>query len=178
MFNIKFVNDWIWTADLWYWGQPLYHLNHNHCPRMKLVWMMNFHGAVLDRAYSILGRPIRKRLRPPGKPSLRRRHQGWILCPITRRPTPDRHLLRRSSFWIQGNRCLRSWGACTRSCQYSTGPSVSTSQHSGRRNHQQSKSCISQGTLSTRKTRSRSIKKRQIPQNRLQRAAGFQQEQQ
>ena len=32
MFNMNFDNDWIWTADLWYWKQPLYHLSHNHFP--------------------------------------------------------------------------------------------------------------------------------------------------
>ena len=30
MFNINFANDWIQTADLWYWKQPLYQLSHNH----------------------------------------------------------------------------------------------------------------------------------------------------
>ena len=29
MFNINFVDDWIRTADLWYWKQPLYKLSHN-----------------------------------------------------------------------------------------------------------------------------------------------------
>ena len=28
-----FADDWIWTADLWYWKLPLYQLSHNHCPR-------------------------------------------------------------------------------------------------------------------------------------------------
>ena len=39
MFNINFANDWIQTADLWYWKQPLYQLSHNHCPRTgKLMY--------------------------------------------------------------------------------------------------------------------------------------------
>ena len=29
--SIKFANDWIRTADLWFWKQPLCQLNHNHC---------------------------------------------------------------------------------------------------------------------------------------------------
>ena len=29
MFNISFVNDWIRTADLWFWKQPLYQLSHH-----------------------------------------------------------------------------------------------------------------------------------------------------
>ena len=32
MFSINFANDWIPTADLWYWKQPLYQLSHNHYP--------------------------------------------------------------------------------------------------------------------------------------------------
>ena len=31
--SIKFANDWIRTADLWYWKQLLYQLCHNHCPK-------------------------------------------------------------------------------------------------------------------------------------------------
>ena len=30
MFNMNFADDWIRTADLWYWKQPLYQLSHNH----------------------------------------------------------------------------------------------------------------------------------------------------
>ena len=37
MFNINFANDWIWTADLWSWEQPLYQLSHNHCPFNNFV---------------------------------------------------------------------------------------------------------------------------------------------
>ena len=29
---IFFADDWIQTADLWYWKRPLYQLSHNHCP--------------------------------------------------------------------------------------------------------------------------------------------------
>ena len=29
--SINFAKDWIPTADLWYWKQPLYQLSHNHC---------------------------------------------------------------------------------------------------------------------------------------------------
>ena len=30
--SINFADDWIWTADLWYWKRPLCQLSHNHCP--------------------------------------------------------------------------------------------------------------------------------------------------
>ena len=30
-----FADDWIQTADLWNWKQPLYQLSHNHCPKSK-----------------------------------------------------------------------------------------------------------------------------------------------
>ena len=30
MFNINFANDWIQTADVWYWKRPLNQLCHNH----------------------------------------------------------------------------------------------------------------------------------------------------
>ena len=30
--NIKFADDWIRTADLWYQKRPLYQLSHNHFP--------------------------------------------------------------------------------------------------------------------------------------------------
>ena len=33
-----FADDWIWTADLWNWKQPLYQLSHNHChPILKFI---------------------------------------------------------------------------------------------------------------------------------------------
>ena len=33
MFDIYiFADDWIRTANLWNWKQPLYQLSHNHCP--------------------------------------------------------------------------------------------------------------------------------------------------
>ena len=37
MFNINFANDWISTADLWYWNLPLYQLSHNHLPKKLLT---------------------------------------------------------------------------------------------------------------------------------------------
>ena len=37
IFNINFADDWIWTADLWYWKQPLYQLSHNHFPNRHIV---------------------------------------------------------------------------------------------------------------------------------------------
>ena len=30
-------NDWIWTADLWYWKQPLCQLSHDYCPNFYLI---------------------------------------------------------------------------------------------------------------------------------------------
>ena len=32
MFNKDFADDWIRSADLWYWKQPFYQLSHNHFP--------------------------------------------------------------------------------------------------------------------------------------------------
>ena len=34
MFNINFANDWIQTADLWYWKQPLCQLSHTTTARV------------------------------------------------------------------------------------------------------------------------------------------------
>ena len=45
---VKFKNladDWIQTADLWYWKQPLCQLSHNHCP----------YPIYRERWYSLLG---------------------------------------------------------------------------------------------------------------------------
>ena len=41
MFNLNFANDWIQTADHWYWKQPLYQLSHNHSP-LKLYFKTPF----------------------------------------------------------------------------------------------------------------------------------------
>ena len=35
MFNLNFADDWIRTADLYYWNQPLYQLSHNHFPDLR-----------------------------------------------------------------------------------------------------------------------------------------------
>ena len=40
MFN-NFADDWIQTADLWYWKQPLYQLSHNHFTTVLNV-ILNF----------------------------------------------------------------------------------------------------------------------------------------
>ena len=44
--EIKFVNDWIRTADLWYWRRPLYQLRHNHkhfpCRKFVCLWTTGF----------------------------------------------------------------------------------------------------------------------------------------
>ena len=37
MFIINFAVDWIQTADLWCWKQPLCQLSHNHCPSSRQV---------------------------------------------------------------------------------------------------------------------------------------------
>ena len=37
--NIKFADDWIWIADLWYQKQTLYQLCHNHCPQEIKVFL-------------------------------------------------------------------------------------------------------------------------------------------
>ena len=45
MFNINFANDWIRTADLWSWKQPLYQLSHNHFPSClcrTVFWIIQF----------------------------------------------------------------------------------------------------------------------------------------
>ena len=31
----KFVDGWIWTADLWYWKQLLCQLSHSRCPGLR-----------------------------------------------------------------------------------------------------------------------------------------------
>ena len=33
----NFADDWIWTADLWYWKRPLCQLSHNHYPKIKAI---------------------------------------------------------------------------------------------------------------------------------------------
>ena len=33
-----FGDDWIRTANFWYWKRPLYQLSHNHCP--IYVWLL------------------------------------------------------------------------------------------------------------------------------------------
>ena len=38
MFNINFVDNWIRTADLWNWKQPLYQLSHNYFPNIILFY--------------------------------------------------------------------------------------------------------------------------------------------
>ena len=38
----KFADDWIETADLWCWKQPIYQLSHNHCPRLLFTWGPEF----------------------------------------------------------------------------------------------------------------------------------------
>ena len=35
-----FADDWIRTADLWNWKQPLYQLSHNHCPYQLIFKML------------------------------------------------------------------------------------------------------------------------------------------
>ena len=37
----KFVDDWIWTVDLWCWTQLLYQLSHNRCPVKVIRWISN-----------------------------------------------------------------------------------------------------------------------------------------
>ena len=39
--SINFADDWIQTADLWYWKQPLYQLRHNHCPVFENLCPIN-----------------------------------------------------------------------------------------------------------------------------------------
>ena len=42
MCNINFADDWIQTADLWYWKQPLYQLSHTRCPKMFVTSSLLF----------------------------------------------------------------------------------------------------------------------------------------
>ena len=39
--HINFADDWIRTADLWFWKRPLYQLRHNHFPRGHKVFEAN-----------------------------------------------------------------------------------------------------------------------------------------
>ena len=41
MFNKTFVDDGIWTADLWFKKWPLFQLNHNHCPTVSFFAKKN-----------------------------------------------------------------------------------------------------------------------------------------
>ena len=43
-----FADDWIWTADLWNWKQPLYQLSHNHCPILRMFEIV-FYSDKLDK---------------------------------------------------------------------------------------------------------------------------------
>ena len=46
--NIKFVDDWIRTADLWRRKQPLYQLSHNICPLSnRYVWSHGVNRQIL-----------------------------------------------------------------------------------------------------------------------------------
>ena len=42
IYKLIFADDWIQTADLWYWKQLLYQLSHNQCqhllPAPKLLY--------------------------------------------------------------------------------------------------------------------------------------------
>ena len=40
--SINFADDWIRTADLWYWKRPLYQLSHNH----YLIFIRDFFPVV------------------------------------------------------------------------------------------------------------------------------------
>ena len=50
MFIINLANEWIRTAELWYWKRPLCQLSHNHFPRFPFCFL------------SILKWTIRRRL--------------------------------------------------------------------------------------------------------------------
>ena len=43
-----FADDWIRTADLWYWKRPLYQLCHDHCPMLCncLISLFRVHSKV------------------------------------------------------------------------------------------------------------------------------------
>ena len=42
MFNIKFSNDSIRTADLWCQKQPVYQLSHNYCPNDSVITFLKW----------------------------------------------------------------------------------------------------------------------------------------
>ena len=44
---IKMADDWIRTADFWYWKRPLYKLRYNHCP--SLVFFCGKHDRPAGR---------------------------------------------------------------------------------------------------------------------------------
>ena len=50
---INFADDWIRTADLWYWKRLLYQLSHNHCPRP--VSLPTYFGRILYWIDKVVG---------------------------------------------------------------------------------------------------------------------------
>ena len=61
MFNINFADDWIRTADLWYWKQPLYQLSHNHYWHFKIEF---FQPREWGRSSKVCWHPRRRQLQP------------------------------------------------------------------------------------------------------------------
>ena len=58
MIYIKYVDYWIWTADLWYQKQPLHQLSLNHCPKQIILiafrWLFNWsHWFVGNSAWTL-----------------------------------------------------------------------------------------------------------------------------
>ena len=50
MFHINFADDWIRTADRWYWKRRLHQLSHNLCPK-TIDFSVDF-DVVLNGLYS------------------------------------------------------------------------------------------------------------------------------
>ena len=69
--SINFADDWIQTADLWYWKRPLYQLSHNHCPKQ---YLLNFLSVNFIFIFSLGGIRIKCAL------IVSILHILWVLC--------------------------------------------------------------------------------------------------
>ena len=78
MFYKNFDNDWIQTADLWYWKRPLYQLSHNHCPYS--VSLILFQFLILVSNFLYLCHTLSNLLLPFKSLSLSLSHTHKVLC--------------------------------------------------------------------------------------------------
>ena len=58
MFNIIFVDDWIWTADFWNWKQPLYQLSHTTALEVyNFTMYVNYDSRLIWKQSNLLAHP-------------------------------------------------------------------------------------------------------------------------